>query len=98
MARDHREGNRETCRNRSHCTRTREARHHCRSAGEVRVAGHPHVGVTLDPSGDDIDLVWLYLKEIGQFPLLSKDDEVRLAQQIARGKAAREQLANDAEL
>ena len=38
---------------------------------------------------DDEDLVRLYLNDIGQFTLLSKDDEVRLAQQIETGNAAR---------
>ena len=41
---------------------------------------------------DGEDPVRLYLKDIGQFALLSKDDEVRLAQQIENGNAAREQL------
>ena len=31
---------------------------------------------------DDEDLVRLYLTDIGQYPLLTKDDEVRLAQAI----------------
>jgi RNA polymerase sigma factor (sigma-70 family) len=34
----------------------------------------------------------LYLKEIGQYPLLTKRDEVRLAQQIESGDAARREL------
>ena len=42
---------------------------------------------------DEEDLVRLYLTDIGQYPLLTKDDEVRLAQQIENGNAAREQLA-----
>ncbi len=37
---------------------------------------------------DEEDLVRLYLTDIGQYPLLTKDDEVRLAQAIeARGEA-----------
>ena len=32
---------------------------------------------------DEEDLVRLYLTDIGQYPLLTKDDEVRLAQEIA---------------
>jgi RNA polymerase sigma factor (sigma-70 family) len=45
------------------------------------------------PERDDEDLVRLYLTDIGQYPLLTKDDEARLAQRIeARGLAA-EQLA-----
>ena len=31
---------------------------------------------------DEEDLVRLYLTDIGQYPLLTKDDEVRLAQTI----------------
>ena len=38
---------------------------------------------------DEEDLVRLYLTDIGQYPLLTKDDEVRLAQQIERGVEAR---------
>src|SRR3954451_1045566 len=41
---------------------------------------------------DEEDLVRLYLTDIGQYPLLTKDDEVRLAQAIENGNAAREQL------
>jgi hypothetical protein len=35
---------------------------------------------------DEEDLVRLYLTDIGQYPLLTKDDEVRLAKQIEAGK------------
>jgi RNA polymerase sigma factor (sigma-70 family) len=38
---------------------------------------------------DEEDLVRLYLSDIGQYPLLSKDDEVRLAKAIEQGDAAR---------
>ena len=41
---------------------------------------------------DEEDLVRLYLTDIGQYPLLTKDDEVRLAQQIEAGNAARTEL------
>ncbi len=41
---------------------------------------------------DEEDLVRLYLTDIGQYPLLTKDDEVRLAQAIENGTAAREEL------
>ena len=41
---------------------------------------------------DEEDLVRLYLTDIGQYPLLTKDDEVRLAQQIEKGIAAKESL------
>jgi RNA polymerase sigma factor (sigma-70 family) len=41
----------------------------------------------------DEDLVRLYLNDIGRYPMLSKDDERRLAQQIEFGIEAREQLS-----
>jgi site-specific recombinase XerD len=41
---------------------------------------------------DEEDLVRLYLTDIGQYPLLTKDDEVRLAQAIEVGNAARAEL------
>jgi RNA polymerase sigma factor (sigma-70 family) len=41
---------------------------------------------------DEEDLVRLYLTDIGQYPLLTKDDEVRLAQAIEAGNAARSEL------
>jgi DNA-directed RNA polymerase sigma subunit (sigma70/sigma32) len=41
---------------------------------------------------DDQDLVRLYLNEAGQYPLLTKDDEARLAQQIEAGVEARAKL------
>ena len=41
---------------------------------------------------DEEDLVRLYLTDIGQFNLLTKDDEVRLAQAIEVGAAARADL------
>jgi len=43
---------------------------------------------------DDEDLVRVYLNGIGQFPLLTKDDEVRLAQAIEAGAAARVEFAS----
>ena len=43
---------------------------------------------------DDEDLVRLYLSEIGQYPLLTKDDEARLAQAIEAGGAANAELEN----
>ncbi len=45
---------------------------------------------------DDEDLVRIYLTDIGQYPLLTKDDEVRLAQDIEAGIKARECLASAA--
>jgi RNA polymerase sigma factor (sigma-70 family) len=41
---------------------------------------------------DEEDLVRLYLTDIGQYPLLTKDDEVRLARAIEVGNEARLQL------
>jgi RNA polymerase sigma factor (sigma-70 family) len=41
---------------------------------------------------DEEDLVRLYLTDIGQYPLLTKDDEVRLAQAIEAGNSARQEL------
>ena len=41
---------------------------------------------------DEEDLVRLYLTDIGQYPLLTKDDEVRLAQAIEKGVEARGKL------
>ena len=41
---------------------------------------------------DEEDLVRLYLTDIGQYPLLTKDDEVRLAQAIENGNEARVHL------
>jgi RNA polymerase sigma factor (sigma-70 family) len=41
---------------------------------------------------DEEDLVRLYLTDIGQYPLLTKDDEVRLAQAIEGGVAARSEM------
>ncbi len=45
---------------------------------------------------DEEDLVRLYLTDIGQYPLLTKDDEVRLAQQIEAGNAARAEIEEGA--
>ncbi len=45
---------------------------------------------------DDEDLVRLYLSDIGQYPLLTKDDEVRLSQEIEAGVAARKELKDAA--
>ncbi|SVC08341.1 uncharacterized protein METZ01_LOCUS261195 [marine metagenome] len=41
---------------------------------------------------DEEALVRLYLTDIGQYPLLTKDDEVRLAQAIEKGVEARQKL------
>jgi RNA polymerase sigma factor (sigma-70 family) len=45
------------------------------------------------PERDEEDLVRLYLTDIGQYPLLAKDDEARLAQLIEAGAEARRELA-----
>jgi RNA polymerase sigma factor (sigma-70 family) len=42
--------------------------------------------------GDDEDLVRLYLQDIGRYPLLTKEDEVRLAKEIEAGSEARAEL------
>ena len=47
---------------------------------------------------DEEDLVRLYLSEIGQYPLLTKDDEARLAKLIEQGVAAQRRLAEAAGL
>ncbi|NCV87765.1 MAG: RNA polymerase subunit sigma-70, partial [Oxalobacteraceae bacterium] len=48
---------------------------------------------------DEEDLVRLYLTDIGQYALLTKDDEVRLAKAIEAGKEAQAELnANDKSL
>jgi len=47
---------------------------------------------------DEEDLVRLYLTDIGQYPLLTKEDEVRLAQKIEMGVEAREKLSTSEEL
>jgi RNA polymerase sigma factor (sigma-70 family) len=47
---------------------------------------------------DEEDLVRLYLTDIGQYPLLTKDDEVRLAKAIEAGNEARTALEASAEL
>ncbi|MCZ7627817.1 MAG: hypothetical protein M5U19_01365 [Microthrixaceae bacterium] len=48
----------------------------------------PRIGV----ERDEEDLVRLYLTDIGQYQLLTKDDEVELAQAIEAGAAARAEL------
>jgi RNA polymerase sigma factor (sigma-70 family) len=43
---------------------------------------------------DEEDLVRLYLSDIGHYPLLTKDDEVRLARAIEAGASARLELSS----
>lgn len=47
---------------------------------------------------DEEDLVRLYLTDIGQYPLLTKNDEVELAQQIEKGKEASLKLETETDL
>jgi hypothetical protein len=62
------------------CTvRERPARIYRNARGEGRVR---HTLAKERIERDDEDLVRLYLTDIGQYPLLTKDDEVRLAQAI----------------
>jgi RNA polymerase sigma factor (sigma-70 family) len=44
--------------------------------------------VTRDSDGDHTDSLRLYLREVGRYPLLTKEDEVRLAQLIEAGREA----------
>ncbi len=44
---------------------------------------------------DTDDMIGLYLKEVGQVPLLTAPEEVELAQRIERGRLAREELARE---
>jgi RNA polymerase sigma factor (sigma-70 family) len=48
--------------------------------------------LTKQRPNDDPDLVRLYLDDAGQYPLLDKDDEARLAQEIEAGVEARARL------
>jgi RNA polymerase sigma factor (sigma-70 family) len=49
-------------------------------------------------STEDKDLLRLYLADIGRYPLLTRNDEVHLAQQIEAGNAARDALHDGADL
>src|SRR5438067_4845405 len=72
------------------------------SAGSRRLPAATSPKHTFDPrrgslpkervERDEEDLVRLYLTDIGQYPLLTKDDEVRLAQAIEGGNEARSHL------
>ncbi len=50
-------------------------------------------GVRAGSAGQDEDLVRLYLDGVGKYPLLTREDETRLAQLIQKGRLAKEQLA-----
>ncbi len=54
--------------------------------------------VNREATGEEEDLVQLYLNDIGRHPLLTKEDEVRLGQAIQAGAAASEELACGAAL
>ncbi len=53
------------------------------------------LGEAFDPSNDPVRM---YLREIGQVPLLSGDQEVSLAEAMIRGDQARSRLAHDGDL
>jgi len=54
--------------------------------------------VTRHRSADDADLINLYLRDIGRYPLLSRADEARLAQAIEAGRDAAGRAASGAPL
>ena len=47
---------------------------------------------------DDDDLVQLYLNDIGRYPLLAKDDELRLGEAVQAGEAAAAALMSDRQI
>ena len=82
-------------------TLTNRVDRHRLGHGHEAIAGLPTDRATREKDGtlpkerverDEEDLVRLYLTDIGQYPLLTKDDEVRLAQAIEAGNAARLEL------
>jgi len=68
----------------------RPARIYRNARGEGRVR---HILAKERIERDDEDLVRLYLTDIGQYPLLTKDDEVRLAQAIEAGRESEAAVA-----
>src|SRR6266508_6560004 len=70
------------------CSGAGHATHRCRQPTRAQELVLPKERV----ERDEEDLVRLYLTDIGQYPLLTKDDEVRLAQQIEAGNSARGDL------
>ena len=68
----------------------RPARIYRNAHGEGRVR---HILAKERIERDDEDLVRLYLTDIGQYPLLTKDDEVRLAQAIEAGRESEAAVA-----
>src|SRR6266508_5517353 len=70
------------------CSGAGHATHRCRQPTRAQELVLPKERV----ERDEEDLVRLYLTDIGQYPLLTKDDEVRLAQQIEAGNSARDEL------
>ncbi|HWI04913.1 MAG TPA: sigma factor, partial [Acidimicrobiales bacterium] len=62
-----------------------------RSAEPAPSGDRPHLRSRSD--GGEVDLVRVYLTEIGHQSLLDRDDEVRLAQAIERGAGAERLLA-----
>ena len=61
---------------------------------QIGIIGGSVVRVQERVERDEEDLVRIYLTDIGQYPLLTKDDEVRLSQQIEAGNEARVVLQN----
>ncbi len=66
----------------------------CRNRSQVKPGDDQRGGAVAKErvERDEEDLVRLYLTDIGQYPLLNKDDEVRLAQLIEKGIAAKDSL------